>query len=226
MSYVNTDHSNWHPSTEVYTSAGHKDILSHVFTHVLPFCPLLPLLQSCFHSKARHFRTVNHSAKPASLHCFLWAFRLTSPVTQRKAANSQKSLVRPALWPSTRPFCSARGTARECTAFKHNPLLSSHGKGCTNTRSHKPPCTYMVPGWAANANHIARVASTWQITELCLELKFKGFTQSVTTYAKTSLWKVKVFSPKLHTLQQISSLWMLWGSFLCCQNIQSAGLHY
>lgn len=90
MSYVNTDHSNWHPSTEVYTSAGHKDILSHVFTHVLPFCPLLPLLQSCFHSKARHFRTVNHSAKPASLHCFLWAFRLTSPVTQTQRAQSSK----------------------------------------------------------------------------------------------------------------------------------------
>lgn len=82
------------------------------------------------------------------------------------------------MWPSTRTFCPTTGTARECTASKHNPLLSFHGKGCTNSRSHKPPCIYMVPGWATNANHIARVASTWQLTKLC----FRSSSASLSWY--------------------------------------------
>lgn len=42
MFFENIDHSNWYPNSVVHTSAGHKDILSRVFIHVMPLCQLLP----------------------------------------------------------------------------------------------------------------------------------------------------------------------------------------
>lgn len=180
-----------------------------------------------FHSKVHDFRRASHSAKPVSFHCFFWVFRLTRiSVTQTWREQSRKFRgLRAALWPSTRASCPTteqpgnvqppntihcwipmvRAVLTAGVTNHHALILSLAGQPMTITLPELLP-----PGNSQNS----------------ILVKFKHFTRSVSIYAKTSLWKVKIFPAMLHIPQQISSMWMFWGLFLCCQNAQNADLHY